>query len=460
MENLQSMPNYDFHSSFSPPEFESFVGDLLEIREGIPFERFGEGTDGGIDLRGEDAAGNILIVQVKRYQNNFSQLHYVLKTKELQKVKKLNPYRYILVVSVSLLPNQVDEIHKLFSPYIHTKYDIIGREDINQLLGLPEYHEVEKRHYKLWFTSANVLRNLLHEEFHRGSINDTKDELERIQSNLPLYVQNNSFPEALHVMDEHNFVMISGSPGIGKTMLGRALVAYYLERQEYEELVYITGSIEQAQSYYREERSQIFFFDDFWGSVFTKNPSDRNEDKRLLHFLEKIRNRPNKKLVLTTREYVFQQGARRKNYPELARFLNEMKCAVNPDSYTKAHRAQILFNHLYFSDLNEDSLRYFIILKEYKHVINHRNYTPRLINTFIREFSRTGEESIFFGKRFLDYLRNPYDFYADAFEKQTSTSKFILLFILISNDPIRYNDLLKTLKKPLNQPDHLVLALT
>ncbi len=369
-----------------------------------------------------------------------------MKVKELPKVRSLDPNRYILVTSASLSPSNVDEIFDLLSPYIGEKHDILGREGLNRLLGLPEFAEVEKRHYKLWLASSNVLENLLRSEVNRSILTDTRDELELIRKELPLYVQNSSFRDALKLLGNNNFVMISGPPGVGKTMLGRALVAYYLEKGRYE-LVYVQGSIEHAQSLYSEERQQIFFFDDFWGSVFARNPNDRNEDRRLLKFLEKIQDQSDKKLVLTTREYVFQQGASLQNYPELASFLAETKCVINPERNTKSHRAQILLNHLYFSELEDDALSTFVWLKEYEGIIDHKAFTPRLIKTFIRDFVRSKHDSSSFGRRFSEFLDDPYEFYAEIFAKQTDTAKVVLLIVFISNDPILFEHLLKTLKR-------------
>src|SRR5579871_1491756 len=169
------MPNYDFTSALSSIDFERLCKDLLEADMGIRFEIFGEGRDRGIDLR--YAPANVMpltstdilrrrlsgrpeiIVQCKRY-SDYSDLKSILKRKELAKVSKLDPRRYVLTTSVSLSPQQADEIKEILSPYIISTYDIYGRERLNGLLD--KHPEVEHRHLKLWLSSVGVLDSILH----------------------------------------------------------------------------------------------------------------------------------------------------------------------------------------------------------------------------------------------------------------------------------------------------------
>ena len=67
---------------------------------------------------------------------------------------KLAPTRYILVTSVSLTPARKDEIIALMEGVSLTPADIVGREDLNNLLGL--HQTIETRHFKLWLSSANA----------------------------------------------------------------------------------------------------------------------------------------------------------------------------------------------------------------------------------------------------------------------------------------------------------------
>ena len=142
------MPDYDFQI-LQPNEFEHFTRDLLQKKEGVLIESFTPGRDRGIDLRFSKVKGNNTIVQAKRYKD-YRTLKSVL-TKEVPKVKALKPSRYILSTSVGLTPDNKTEIYNLFFPYIKDTLDILGKDELNNLLG--QYPDIEKQYYKLWLGS-------------------------------------------------------------------------------------------------------------------------------------------------------------------------------------------------------------------------------------------------------------------------------------------------------------------
>ncbi len=95
------MIDYDF-STLNDKEFENLSIDLISKDKDKRFERFKAGKDGGIDGRFYHNNGSQEVVQCKHY-SNFKSLTQTLK-KEAFKVKKLNPTRYIIVVSTNCNP--------------------------------------------------------------------------------------------------------------------------------------------------------------------------------------------------------------------------------------------------------------------------------------------------------------------------------------------------------------------
>ena len=175
------MPNYDF-LNISPYDFEELVRDLLQKHFRIYFESFTNGKDKGIDFRHSESKSNDIIIQCKKYQV-FSQLKASLK-KEKSKIEKLNPERYILVTSVGLTPPNKDEILKLLNNFIKNTSDIFGKDDLNNLLTT--YDEIEKKHFKLWLSSINVLQRVLDNDV----IGRSEFEEEKINRDIKIYVQN------------------------------------------------------------------------------------------------------------------------------------------------------------------------------------------------------------------------------------------------------------------------------
>lgn len=127
------MINYNF-KILQPIEFECLSRDLLQARDEVFIESFTEGRDGGIDFRYALSKDKLSVIQVKRYAS-YQSLLSVLK-KEVIKVKKLSPNRYYICTSVGLTPDNKLEILSIFGEDILNTQDILGKDDLNNLLGL------------------------------------------------------------------------------------------------------------------------------------------------------------------------------------------------------------------------------------------------------------------------------------------------------------------------------------
>jgi hypothetical protein len=185
--------NYTFET-LNPDEFEQLTGDLLSKHYNVPFERFSKGPDQGIDLRYAKSGNNEIIVQCKHYaRSGFGALKQDCK-KEVEKVKKLQPKRYVLVTSLGLTPQNKTDLQSIFEGYILEPSDIMGREDLNQLLSTSE--KIELKHFKLWLTSKARLDQTIHsaEFFQNTAV------LAEIGAKIPFYVQNERFVQALDIL--------------------------------------------------------------------------------------------------------------------------------------------------------------------------------------------------------------------------------------------------------------------
>jgi hypothetical protein len=183
---------YDFRT-LSPLDFEELVRDLLQAEFGIRIESFGPGQDQGIDFRFASADG-ATIIQAKHYADSgFGALLSAAK-KENAKVKALKPSRYIFAASLPLAPHQKGRLQQGMPAAPLTEADILGKADLNNLLG--RHPAVERKHFKLWLTSTTVLERILHS----GVYNRTAIEMELIRATTSKFVHNESVPaaEAIH----------------------------------------------------------------------------------------------------------------------------------------------------------------------------------------------------------------------------------------------------------------------
>jgi hypothetical protein len=416
------MADYDFTATLSPLDFETLSKDLLQEELGITLEVFSEGRDKGIDLRYAPTKDKSLIVQCKRYgPDAYLQLKSKLKSQELPKIRKLNPSRYILTTSVNLSVGQVDELTALLSPFVKSSGDIYGRERLNSLLA--KFPEIERRTLKLWISSADVLEKLLNADLHAVSEN----EVARVKAAAKLYVKNPSFDKALKMLKEQHVCIISGIPGIGKTMLARMLLLYFYNVGF--EIIKIESDIREANAaaYYKKPR--FYYYDDFLGQTALPDKLNKNEDQKLLDFIAAVRESKNSKFVLTTREYILNQA--RRTYEKVGNESFEHEIYIlDLAEYSRRIRAQILYNHLFFSDLPQEYSKAIHAGRGYIKIVDHRNFNPRLIE-FLTGKSRIRDvkpEGYF--AFCIAHLNDPKAIWKHAFEQQLSRAASNLLLVL------------------------------
>lgn len=127
---------YDF-KVLSPADFEDLTRDLLQQWWKLKLESFKTGRDQGVDLRYATVPGQPVIVQCKHYAGStVAKLIRDIRTSELPKVQRLAPILYVLVTSLPLSPADKDKLVSILQPFVQAPNNIIGVEDLNNLLGL------------------------------------------------------------------------------------------------------------------------------------------------------------------------------------------------------------------------------------------------------------------------------------------------------------------------------------
>ncbi len=407
------MLNYDFQI-LQPNEFEHLTRDLLQKRDAVFVESFTPGKDNGIDLRFAWTKEDKVIVQAKRYKDYSSLKRNLIS--EVEKVRLLEPTRYILSTSVGLTPNNKEELKNLFSPYILSTTDILGKDDLNNLLGL--YSDVEKKYYKLWLGSTGVLESILDKRIDNWSAL----ELEKMRRDVSIYVMNDSFDKALDILMKNRYVIISGIPGIGKTTLSRMLVNYLLGKG-YEEFVMLETIGDAAQKL-AVGKKQVFFYDDFLGSTFFQN-DEKGFDRKLVSFIDKVKHENDKIFILSTREYIFAEA---KQYYDVFQTSNVelAKCVLDLSDYTESIRAEILYNHLSAAELPQPYIRALLYERRYLRIIKHPNFNPRIIETFLNSQIYKSVIPDQFVSKFIDFFNKPLSVWDIAFNQLAPIAKYAL----------------------------------
>jgi len=414
---------YDFQQ-LSPHDLEVLVRDLLQAEWGVAIESFKAGRDGGVDLRFARGPHN-LIVQVKHYvRTGLAGLLRDLKA-ETAKVMALQPTRYIVATSVPLSPANKQTIADMFGAVLAVS-DVLGQEDLNNLLG--RHSGIEQKHYKLWLASRAVLDRVLNSEV----LTQTEFQVEKVHATIRRNVRSDAFPKALEILERDRVVTISGAPGVGKTTLANMLLYTHLERGW--EPAVIRNDISEGQKLFQRGRSQIFYFDDFMGATFLGERATglvRNQDRAISDFIEMVRAAPNARLILTTREHIFGQAIAASERLRQAG-LDGHKIVLHMGDYNFGQKAQILYNHLYFSDLPDAYKDALLASDFYLEVVRHPKFNPRLIE-WLSSFNRIRSTPPDRYPAFVrDLLRDPSEVWLHAYEQQLSDAGRSLLLALYS----------------------------
>lgn len=417
---------YDF-STLNDKELEEISRDLLNRKLKMDFQDFKVGKDKGIDLRYSSSKNkNSQIVQVKHYlKSGFEKLIYHLEKVELPKVKALSPDKYYVVTSLELSAQQKDDIYKLFNPYIKSPNDIFGQEDLNKYLQ--EFSDIEKKWFKLWLTSTDVLNSILH----NGILGKSAFAEMSIRKKIKLYVQSKSYTDSTEILNTHKYILITGQPGVGKTTLAN-LLTYQLLADGFQ-LIYVDGDIKEAEALFDNDptKKQVFYFDDFLGSSYLELTNPKITESGIVNFLERIKASTDKYLILTTRTIILRNALSK--YEKLNRARIDLaRKEIELGNYTELEKAQILYNHLFHSDLADDYREEIFKNKNYWKVISHQNYYPRLIEFFTTPINLKNVPAKDYFEFVMKNLENPEEVWRYAYEQQLIVEERMLLHSIFS----------------------------
>lgn len=438
------MTDYDF-KTLNDKEFEVLATDLLSKRDACKYERFKPGRDGGVDGRFFKQDGAEVILQCKHWPSSpLERLAKHLEVVELPKIRRLKPARYVLVLSHPLSRNDKARISNALSPFILSAADILGREDLNDLLA--QDSETELRHYKLWIASSNVLRYLVN----KPVLDRSAFALQEIQESAHLYVPTANHDKALAKLEQLGTVIITGPAGIGKTTLADHLALHYVSRGF--AFVRVAEEIREAESVFQTSEEQLFFFDDFLGRNYLEALSG-HEGAHIVQFIKRIVRDKKKRFILTSRTTILNQGKVLMDVFQTNN-LERNEFEVSFKSFSEIDKARILYNHIWHSSLEEDFVDELYASKRYRQIISHQNYNPRLIR-YITDTERlsdcTASQYWPNAKALLD---NPSKVWENPFEAQHDDfGRALILLVTLNGRPIYESDLAESYARFIGHPD-------
>ncbi|MEU5934559.1 restriction endonuclease [Micromonospora sp. NPDC047187] len=357
-------------------DFEEVCRDLFGEILGLRLEIFPRGPDGGVDLRHTATDGTTTVVQCKHWwKSGRSRLESHLRKQEVPKVRKVRPGRYLIAASVELTDTSKQRIRRDFDPYIKTTGDIFGLDDI--VAALRERPAIVERHFRLWLSGTVVLQTVLRQEDHlRASW--LCEELPHVAAT---FVPHAGFERARRVLEEQRVCILTGIPGAGKTTTAMMLAAWLMGRGH--QLYEVSENASEVLNLWRDDEAQVFVYDDFLGGTTLDRLLSKNEDRRLLSLIHRIRRTPGKALVMTSRDYILEEA--RRKYDKLSKeALSLVTSTVRLDDLDLLVRGQILYNHVYRSGVSRAQKARFAEPAVWRPIVEHPNFNPRPIEETLR----------------------------------------------------------------------------
>lgn len=401
------------------------VGALASELEGVRFERFGPGADGGVDLRHQRSDGSQHLLQCKHYRRSTWASLRASAAKEAQHVKALAPSRYGFATSLSLTPGRKAEIIKALMRPQTEPSDVWGLEDLEDLLD--RFPTVERAHLKLWLSRPEQLEAILRSATRNRSASLVND----IEQDLPRFVETEVFRDARDAIADSGVLVLAGQPGVGKTVIARMLAAEAAANGC--EIVDVSGDINEAWDAFDPQRNQMFVYDDFLGQTVIRELR-KNEPSRLVSFMKRVERSNRSRIVLTTREHLLREAL---DVHEVLRRTGLVadRVVIDADSLTERDRGLILFTHLWHvASLSQTEWQEFAEGRRYLQILGHRNFAPRIIefavDTGRRADMNAPEESLF--ACLLRALKNPEDLWRTPVDHQLTEAARTLLYSLAS----------------------------
>ena len=416
------------YQNLSDIEFESLCQDVMSVKLGKPLERFGSGRDGGIDLT-DNCHTKQIVIQVKHYVKTDTAGLIRTLEKEVDKVRRLAPKEYYLCCSKDLTPDSKDKIFSMFSKYMSTPSSIITSIELDDFLSDPVNCNILRKHYKLWIESTNMLTSF----FANNVFIDSEVLLWDVKNDIKQFVKTTAFTAAIDCLSKKNILLIVGNPGVGKSITSKMIVLNYAA-QGYQVRYSTNGSdytsIKKAISASRDTKEIILLDDCFGQSYFRMKEFGEQE---LLSLIKYVNLNPNKVLLLNSRVSIYNEA--RKRSIDLVKSFDkkEFKAYIlDMDTLSIEDKGMILYNHLYFSALPQEYFDNVKTNKNYRKIVLHDNYSPRIVEFVCLPSQRKNISPSGFTTFVIHCLDYPDQIWRNEFEDRLQVADRSLLTTLYS----------------------------
>ena len=326
---------------------------------------------------------------------------------------------------------------------------ITGNELIEKLIEHQLYDDVfDIKNSKLLKNNNRILNDLLSKNSNLERIvKETDIKLREILNHNKIFVEHHYYIMVHNLLIKHNCCVISGSPGVGKTITAGNLVLDFINYGY--EFIFISGDFQDLINSYIPDKYQVFLFDDFLGHVsLNRTITDKNIQTIASLISEIVRNE-NTKIIFTTREYILNQATLEYElYNKFFKYTKKM--TIEFTEYSEEEKAKILINHLNNSDISKHDLHTVLKNDDYLDIVYHPNFSPRIIEWMTSTYIENKNDSESFYETFITNLESPNQIWDIVFRKVSKVSKEILVLLAFYKGQISLADI-KNIIIELNQ---------
>ncbi|MCH5343015.1 MAG: restriction endonuclease [Acetatifactor sp.] len=417
---------YNFNN-LSDFEFEMLCKDIMQKKLGIDLYTFSKGRDGGIDIT-DNPSKLTLIIQVKHYINSkYTDLVSSLK-KEVDNVKKLQPQKYYICCAVRLTANNKKEIYEMFSDYMESANDVMSLLDINDFLERSENIDIVRKNYKLWLESTDILSEIANQSV----FVDCESLLYNIEESSKEFVASNLYYECLEILNQERMLLLLGMPGTGKTITTKMLALYYAS-ERYRIRYTTNGDIKDLKNALSTQKDlkEVVLLDDCLGQHYFR--MKETQENELLGLVKYISMNKNKKLIMNSRVTIFNQANERS--VEFRHFVEDKRFKIkvlDMNQLSILDKGRIFHNHVYFKKLPLAYYREICRDYNYREIVKHKNYTPRIMEFVTRKVNYKNVPSEQYFIYIMKCLDNPTEIWHDEFSEKLQQEDRVLLTTLYS----------------------------
>lgn len=210
----------------------------------------------------------------------------------------------------------------------------------------------------------------------------------------------------------------------------------FLDIEDFEGFIW-ADTLEEAEARWDiTAKKQVSILDDFWGSVFHRD-SRRKEAEKLENFITRVRENENKRLIITTREYIIRQEMDMS--PGLRDVIENFKMECVLKDMSAMEKAKILFSHLKNSDLEYEYVQ--SIFYYCQEIIRHPGYSLRVIEKYLKQERNDDIPPKEYARMLIYYLDYPENFWKEIFSELSREARMIIMMIAVSYTPISLEDI-------------------